>query len=266
MDPATLRLVSRELLKLSESPPDGVRLAQEPDDLTQVEADIFGAEGTPYERGVFRCKLVIGADYPATPPKAFFTTKIFHPNVSTSGAICVNTLKREWKSDYGIGHIFQVIRCLLIVPFPESALNEDASKLFLESYDEYAKRARLFTSLYATSTSASTSTSSNSTLSSSSSSSSSSSAAAATGAAPDPNPAKLQRKQNQTMDNAENVPNDVPHHSGVATGRTSPVMVSAPGAISMKTLPGSVAHPRPLQAPSAARKKGTKSKQSLKRL
>jgi hypothetical protein len=43
----------------------------------------------------------------------------------------------------------QVIRCLLIVPFPESSLNDEAAKLFMESYDEYARRARVWTSVHA---------------------------------------------------------------------------------------------------------------------
>lgn len=105
--------------------------------------------GTPYEGGVFRCKLVLDADFPASPPKAYFLTKIFHPNIATNGSVCVNTLKKDWKPTYGISHIFQVIRCLLIVPFPESALNEEASKLFLDSYDEYFKRAKLMTQVHA---------------------------------------------------------------------------------------------------------------------
>lgn len=43
----------------------------------------------------------------------------------------------------------QTIKCLLIVPNPESALNEEAGKLLLEQYDDYAKRARLYTSIQA---------------------------------------------------------------------------------------------------------------------
>ena len=40
----------------------------------------------------------------------FFLTKIFHPNVASNGAICVNTLKRDWKPDHGIRHILLVIQ------------------------------------------------------------------------------------------------------------------------------------------------------------
>lgn len=39
-------------------------------------------------------------------------------------------------------HFEQVVRCLLIEPFPESALNEQAGKMLLENYEEYARHAR----------------------------------------------------------------------------------------------------------------------------
>jgi ubiquitin-conjugating enzyme E2 S len=57
-------------------------------------------------------------------------TKIFHPNVAVpSGEICVNTLQKDWTpSRWSLSHIFEVVKCLLIVPFPESSLNEEVSK------------------------------------------------------------------------------------------------------------------------------------------
>ena len=80
----------------------------------------------------------------------WFATKIFHPNVSTAGEICVNTLKKDWKSSFGIGHILVTVKCLLIYPNPESALDEEAGKLLLEDYNSYCERARLITSVHAT--------------------------------------------------------------------------------------------------------------------
>mmetsp|Transcript_24330 Transcript_24330/g.17123 ORF Transcript_24330/g.17123 Transcript_24330/m.17123 type:complete len:92 (+) Transcript_24330:150-425(+) len=91
-----------------------------------MQADILGPVGTPYYGGVFRCKLVVDGNFPSTPPKGYFMTKIYHPNVAQpSGDICVNTLKKDWDpSKWSLRHIFEVIRCLLIVPFPESSLND----------------------------------------------------------------------------------------------------------------------------------------------
>ena len=65
------------------------------------------------------------------------------------GDICVNTLKKDWTPEITISHILQVIRCLLINPFPESSLNDEAGKLFLDSYEEYAARAQLITKVHA---------------------------------------------------------------------------------------------------------------------
>ena len=86
----------------------------------------------------------------AEPPLGRFATKIFHPNVSSAGEICVNTLKKDWQSSFGIAHILVTVKCLLIYPNPESALDEEAGKLLLENYDSYFSRAKLITSVHAT--------------------------------------------------------------------------------------------------------------------
>lgn len=45
--------------------------------------------------------------------------------------------------------MFQTIKCLLIVPNAESALNEEAGKLLLEHYDDYSQRAKMMTEIHA---------------------------------------------------------------------------------------------------------------------
>lgn len=66
----------------------------------------------------------------------------------SSGAICVNTLKKDWRPETTFSHVLSVIRCLLIVPFPESSLNDEAGRLFMDSYEEYSKRARLMADVH----------------------------------------------------------------------------------------------------------------------
>merc|ERR1712000_521301 len=149
LSPATVRKILAEIADLSRNPPEGVKLLPVEDDLNEVQALISGPECTPFEGGTFRIKLRLGSDFPSAPPKGFFTTKIFHPNVSNSGEICVNTLKKDWKEDLGLRHVLITIKCLLIHPNPESALNEEAGRLLLEDYEEYAKHAKLMTSIHA---------------------------------------------------------------------------------------------------------------------
>ncbi|KAF7098325.1 hypothetical protein CFC21_100073 [Triticum aestivum] len=149
LPPTVIRQLAKELKNLDDSPPEGIKVIVNDDDFATIFADIEGPAGTPYENGIFRMKLILSRDFPQSPPKGFFTTKIFHPNIATSGEICVNTLKKDWNPSLGLRHVLLVVRCLLIEPFPESALNEQAGKLLLENYEEYARHARLYTSIHA---------------------------------------------------------------------------------------------------------------------
>jgi len=141
--------IGKEMKKLSQEPLDGIKVVMNEEDITDVQAEIKGPDQTPFEQGVFKVKLVLPSDYPHAPPKGYFRTSIFHPNISKAGEICVNTLKKDWSPSLGIGHVLQVVRCLLINPFPESALNEEAGKLFMEDYAEYCKKARMYTEVHA---------------------------------------------------------------------------------------------------------------------
>lgn len=149
LPPNVIKQLAKELKTLDETPPEGIKVNVNEDDFTTIFADIEGPAGTPYENGVFRMKLLLSCDFPHSPPKGYFLTKIFHPNIATNGEICVNTLKKDWNPTLGLRHVLTVVRCLLIEPFPESALNEQAGKMLLENYDEYARHARLYTGIHA---------------------------------------------------------------------------------------------------------------------
>ena len=137
----------QELLKKS---PDCVKPIINDEDPIDIQADILGPEGTPYENGIFRVKLFIPSEFPQMAPKGYFMTKIFHPNVSEKGEICVNTLKRDWNpKQWSLYNLFEVIKCLLIVPFPQSSLNEEAGKMFMDNYDEYFRVAKMITEIHA---------------------------------------------------------------------------------------------------------------------
>lgn len=151
LNATVVRAVMRQLQELETSPVDGVTL-RATDDIASIEADLRGPEDTPFASGSFHVSLVLGEQYPEAPPRGYFRTKIFHPNVSVDkGEICVNTLKKDWSPTLGLRHVLTVIRCLLIEPNAESALNEEAGRLLLEDYQSFERKARMWTNVHAVS-------------------------------------------------------------------------------------------------------------------
>ncbi|PLW38877.1 hypothetical protein PCANC_11181 [Puccinia coronata f. sp. avenae] len=145
----TLRRINKELNSLRTQPPEGIRIVVNEDDITDLKAWIHGPSETPYHNGYFKISIRFGPEYPSAPPNCIFATKIFHPNVGPKGEICVNTLKKDWTTSQTLTDILTVVKCLLIYPNPESALDEEAGRLLLENYDEYFQRAKLWTDIHA---------------------------------------------------------------------------------------------------------------------
>jgi ubiquitin-conjugating enzyme E2 S len=119
-------------------------------DLSSLDILLAGPVGTPYANGVWRLHLDIPPTYPTAPPTATFRTRLWHPNIDeASGAVCVETLKRDWSSSLKLRDVLVTICCLLIQPNPASALNEAAGKLATEDWEGYCRRAKLMTDIHA---------------------------------------------------------------------------------------------------------------------
>ena len=108
LPPNVIKQLAKELKNLDETPPEGIKVVVNDDDFSTIFADVEGPAGTPYENGVFRMKLLLSHDFPHSPPKGYFLTKIFHPNIATNGEICVNTLKKDWNPSLGLRHVLIV--------------------------------------------------------------------------------------------------------------------------------------------------------------
>lgn len=66
--PNVMLALARQIKSLVNAPLSGIRYVPS-DTLTEVLAEVNGPPGTPFEGGVFLVKLVLGSDYPASPPK-----------------------------------------------------------------------------------------------------------------------------------------------------------------------------------------------------
>jgi hypothetical protein len=72
-------------------------------------------------------ELFLPEEYPMTPPKVRFMTKIYHPNVDRLGRICLDVLKDKWSPALQIRTVLISIQALMSAPNPDDPLNNEAA-------------------------------------------------------------------------------------------------------------------------------------------
>ena len=117
--------------------------------LFKWQATLNGPEGTPYQNGVFFLDIVFPVDYPFKPPKVTFKTKIYHPNVDTSGTICLDIVKVNWSPSTTLEKILISIHQLMKFPNADKALVPDIGKVLKEDENKFNKVATEWTNKFA---------------------------------------------------------------------------------------------------------------------
>lgn len=146
---STLQRITKELKEIQNDPPANCSAGPEGDDMYEWQASIMGPKDSPYEGGVFWLKIHFPKDYPFKPPKVMFLTRIYHPNISSSGAICIDILKDNWSPALTISKVLLCICSLLDDPNPDDPLVPDIAELFNSDRDAYNTKAKVMTLQYA---------------------------------------------------------------------------------------------------------------------
>ncbi|XP_019869132.2 uncharacterized protein LOC109597835 [Aethina tumida] len=99
-----------------------------------------GPVGSPYEGGLFNLILFVPENYPVSPPRARFLTKIFHPNIDREGYVHMDILSCSWSSVIKLRTLLLCIKGLLAHPNINNAIeNVDFWKSMTEEATEQAK-------------------------------------------------------------------------------------------------------------------------------
>lgn len=90
--------------------------------INNLKCSIQGPPDTPYSGGNFILTVNIPDNYPFKPPKVTFKTRIWHPNVSDNGYICLDILKSRWTPVTTLRGVLLSVQSLMQDPNPESPL------------------------------------------------------------------------------------------------------------------------------------------------
>ncbi|GES90119.1 ubiquitin-conjugating enzyme E2-16 kDa [Rhizophagus clarus] len=120
------------------------------DDLFHWTATILGPPDSPYEGGIFCLDIHFPTDFPFRPPAVRFTTKVYHPNITSHGFIDVDILRDGWSPALiDITKILLSISSLLTDPNPECDLMPEISRQYKYDRNLYEATAREWTRKYA---------------------------------------------------------------------------------------------------------------------
>jgi len=145
----TTRRLNKELKDITQDPPSNCSAGIINNDIFHWKATIMGPEDTPYHNGVFYLEIWFPSDFPFKPPKVNFITKIYHPNIDSSGNICLDILKDAWSPALSISKVLLSICSLLAEPNPDDPLVNDIASIYRNNIELYNKNAREYTITYA---------------------------------------------------------------------------------------------------------------------
>jgi ubiquitin-conjugating enzyme E2 D/E len=113
------------------------------------EGIIMGPADSPFAGGIFKLDITFPTDYPFKCPKIYFLTKIYHPNINSSGGICLDILKDQWSPALTITKVLLSILSLLTDPNPDDPLVPEIARQYKLNRSEYEETARDWTYKYA---------------------------------------------------------------------------------------------------------------------
>ncbi|XP_053510805.1 ubiquitin-conjugating enzyme E2 D4 isoform X1 [Artibeus jamaicensis] len=144
-----LKRIQKELTDLQRDPPAQCSAGPVGDDWFYWQATITGPNDSPYQGGVFFLNIHFPTDYPFKPPKVAFATKIYHPNISSNGSICLDVLQSLWSPSLTVSKVLLSICALLSDPSPDDPLMPEIAHTYKANREKYNRLAREWTQKYA---------------------------------------------------------------------------------------------------------------------
>ncbi|KAM5220989.1 ubiquitin-conjugating enzyme E2-17 kDa-like [Ctenodactylus gundi] len=144
-----LMRIQKELQGLNKDPPPQCSARPVGDNWFLWRGVLRGPPDSPYEGGFFSLDIEFPQDYPFSPPKISFATRIYHPNISRDGVICLDILRSEWSPVLTISKVLLSICSMLCDPNPNDPLELEPASLYVLDRAAYDRTAREWTRRYA---------------------------------------------------------------------------------------------------------------------
>lgn len=107
-------------------------------------------DNPPYNKGAFKIEINFPVDYPFRPPKLYFHTRIYHPNIDEKGYVCLPIITSDnWKPATKMDQVINALVSLVNDPDPHNALRADIAEEMIADKRKFLITAEQFTKKYA---------------------------------------------------------------------------------------------------------------------
>ncbi|KAF8463694.1 ubiquitin-conjugating enzyme/RWD-like protein [Kalaharituber pfeilii] len=141
---ASRRRILKELEDMQRDTSSGMRATVvDETNLNHLHGCFKGPPDTPYEGGEYVVDIQLPDNYPFSPPKMKFFTRVWHPNVSSqTGAICLDILSNKWSPVLTIKTALLSLQALLAAPEPNDPQDAEVANMMLKDPARFKSKAR----------------------------------------------------------------------------------------------------------------------------
>lgn len=150
------KLLAREVQEMSQLLPNNCTVSYNNiNELSTFELAVKPLEGY-WQDGCFKFTIQVTEDYNMVPPEVKCTTRLWHPNISESGEVCLSLLRQHsvdglgWSPTRRLKDVIWGLNSLFtdLLNF-EDPLNMEAADMYRTQLDTFKKKVRDYVELYA---------------------------------------------------------------------------------------------------------------------
>ena len=147
-----MQRILRDFAAFEKSPPAKCRMFLSANDMFNSRVIVAGPDASRYRGKYFLLSVQFPGNFPMSPPRIKFETKIYHCNINNNGSCCLDAVHAGWSPTMTIASVVEAVLELLREPNADDPLDAWKGDLYRTDRARYDSECAEWLEMYATST------------------------------------------------------------------------------------------------------------------